>query len=400
MTVTGSRISLTVRARPGLTSKDAFSSDSEVALSLVVTTGTGTRRAVPLGAIPPSGESAKLVGDVSECASGCTLAAVEFRAAAGGQVAGELDLSDLQVDGRPAQWSSAAEDWNTTEGVATWISPSSTANGDALRLRLGLRGLYPVDLTPAWVPGTVAAVLPIARRDALGLEVTGVDGSDRPATSVGRVTLIPTMPARSALVDLDAISRGAEITFDAHAEVWLVDDPDLVADVTSSLRERGIVVAEVRRLSTIRQTHQDTVATWSLALGVVVGPIVLLLALLVLLVIAVTGWRERARDLAILRLNGAGRRTTRRLAMWAQLPAILLAVAGGVAAGVVGAALAMPDVSFFPTLPEVPVIDTAISWPAVLGVAAACFVLLPVAAALAGRAVARRAHLERVRDTA
>ena len=74
----------------------------------------------------------------------------------------------------------------------------------------------------------------------------------------------------------------------------------------------------------------------------------ILIALLVLLVLAATGWRDRARDLAILRLNGAGRRTTRRLAVWAQLPAILLAVAAGVAAGLVGAALAMPDVCVLP----------------------------------------------------
>lgn len=399
MTVTGSRISLTVRARPGLFSKDAFGSEAAVDLSLVVATGTGTRRTVPLGAIPPAGERARLVGSASECASGCRLAAVGFEAPPGVQLAGEIDLSDLRVDGRPADWSSAAEDWNTTEDVATWIRPSRTANGAALRLQLGLRGLYPAELTPAWVPRTVAAVLPTDRRDALGLEVAGVDGSDRPASAVGRVTLIPTMPARSALVDLDAITRGAEITFDAHAEVWLVDDPELVAAVTTALRESGIAVAEVRRFSTIRQGHRDTVATWSLALGVVVAPVVLLLALLVLLVLAVTGWRERARDLAILRMNGASRRTTRRLAVWAQLPAVLLAVAVGVGAGLVGAALAMPDVAFFPTRPETPVVDTAISWPVVMLVAAVCFVLLLAAAALAGRAVARRAHPERVRET-
>ena len=59
----------------------------------------------------------------------------------------------------------------------------------------------------------------------------------------------------------------------------------------------------------------------------------------------------------------------------------------------------MPDIPFFPTRPDVPVVDPATSWPAVLGVAAACLVVLPAAAALAGRAVARRAHLERVRET-
>ena len=169
---------------------------------------------------------------MSACASGCRLAAVEFRASPGVEVDGDLDLSDLRVDGRAADWGTSAEDWNATEDEHTLIRPSSTASGGALRLLLSFRGIYPAELTPAWVPRTVPALLPAARRDPLGLEVTGVDGSDRPARSAGRVILIPTMPRRSALVDLDAISRGAEITFDAHAEVWLVDDPELVAAVT------------------------------------------------------------------------------------------------------------------------------------------------------------------------
>ena len=59
----------------------------------------------------------------------------------------------------------------------------------------------------------------------------------------------------------------------------------------------------------------------------------------------------------------------------------------------------MPDVAFFPTPPEVPVVDPATAWPAVLSVAAACLVLLPAVAALAGLAVARRAQPERVTET-
>jgi hypothetical protein len=45
------------------------------------------------------------------------------------------------------------------------------------------------------------------------------------------------------------------------------------------------------------------------------------------------------------------------------------------------------------------VIDPATSWPEVLYVATACLVVLLAAAALAGRAVARRAHLELVKET-
>jgi len=55
----------------------------------------------------------------------------------------------------------------------------------------------------------------------------------------------------------------------------------------------------------------------------------------------------------------------------------------------------MPDVAFFPDPPKVPVVDTALAWPAVLLVAATCAVVLPVAVVVSGLAVARRAHLER-----
>lgn len=391
--LTGARVSLDVRSGDALTSKDVLGSDSEVVLSLAVTTGTGQLRTIRLGAIPPAGERTTLVAREPACASGCRLSAVQLIAPPGVEILGGLDLVRLRADGRTVTWGS----WNTTEDEHMVIRPSP-APGDTLHLEMDVRGVYPAALTPGWVPPTIPALLPATRSDPLGLAVTGVDGSDRPARDVGRLILVPTMPRRSALADLDAISRGAEVTFDAHVEVWLLDDPDLLAAVQTSLGERGIPVGGVRRLSSIQRAYADTVPTWSLAMGAAVGPAVILIAMLVLLVLAVTGWRERARALAILRLNGAGRRTIRRLAVWAQLPAILLAVAAGVVAGVVGATLAMPDISFFAVPPEVPVIDPATAWPAVLLVAVACAVVLPAAAALAGVAVARRAHPERVQE--
>jgi hypothetical protein len=398
--LTGSRLALTVRTDQEFASADVFGAASGVELRLVVMTGTGARRVIPLGTLPPAGASARLVGRASVCSSGCLLAAVQFTTSPGVVVVGRAELADLRVDGRDATWGGSAEDWNTTDAEQTLIYPHPATSGDVLDLELSLRGLYPAELTPAWVPPTIPALLPADREDKLELEVSGLDGSDRSARSGGRVILVPTMPTRSAIVDLDAISRGSQITNDARLEVWLDGDTELVAAVTTSLRERGIAVTDVRRLSTVRLAYDNTVATWSLALGAVLAPAVLLIALLVLLVLAVTGWRERARDLAVLRLNGASRGTTGRVAVWAQLPSVVLGIVAGVAAGVLGAALALPDVPFFPNRPEAPVTDPATAWPAVLVVAAACFVVLPAAAALGGRAVARRAHLERVKEAA
>lgn len=397
--LTGARVSLAVRSGRELTSQDVLGSDSELRLGLVVTTATGVRHRVPLGVVPPAGDRATLAGRLPGCGSGCPVAAVELSAAQGVQVVGELDLADLRVDGAPVPFGTSAADWNPTQDDHTSLQPGGAPSG-ALRLVMSIRGFYPALLTPAWVPLTVPAVLPADRDDPLDPVVTGLDGSDRAATSVGHVTLVPSLPRRAALVDLDAVSRGAEVTVDSSAEVWMVDDPALRSAVEAALRERGIAVTGVRHASTVRQGYADTVATWSLALGAVVGPAVILVSLLVLLVLAATGWRANARNLAILRLNGARRRTTTWLAVLAQLPALLLAVAAGVVAGAAGAALAMPDVAFLPSPPEVPVIDTATAWSAVLWAAAACALVLPAVAAAAGWLMARRAHLVRVKESA
>lgn len=395
----GARFSLDVTSGDELTAADVFGSDVEVNLALVVTPSTGARHTIALGPLPPPGASRTLVGKSAECAGGCRLAAVQLTTAQGVVIGGDLELTDLRADGKPVEWGTSAEDWNPTEEESTLILPLDTGTSGVLHLQLAVSGLFPVELRPSWVPRTVPALLPTKPEDPLGLVVTGVDGTDRPAEAVGRVVLLPAMPRRSALVDLDAVTRGQDITFDTRTEVWLVDDPELVEAVVAALGDRGIAVTDVRRYATIRQSYEDTVASWSLALGAAVAPAVMLLALLVLLVLAVIGWRSRARDLAILRLNGAGPRTTRRLAVWAQPPAVLVGIVGGVAAGLAGALLAMPDVSFLPSPPETPVVDVATSWPAVTWVAAVCLVVLPSVAALAGLAVARRADLERARES-
>ncbi len=398
VTLTGSRVALTVRPAAGFSATDILGAESEVRLGLAVTPTTGVRSTIALGPLPPAGRTATLVGDTPACVQGCRLAAVQITAAQGVTVDGALEVLGLQAGDEPVGWSPSPEDWNVTEGEGAVIRPLAGRSGGALRVQVNIRGSYPAEITPAWVPSPVPALLTTTPEDPDELVVTGVDGSDRPAVDAGHVTLVPAMPRRSSLVDLDAISRGAAITFDAHTEVWLAADPQLLDAVRAQLHDRGIAVTAVRRHTTIGETYADTVATWSLGLGAVTGPAVVLMAMLVLLALAVIGWRARARDLAIVRLHGAGSRTIRRLAGWAQLPAVLLAVVAGIGAGLGAAVLAMPDVEFYPAAPDVPVLDTSTSWPAVLAVAATCLLAMPVAAALAGRAIARRAHVERVKE--
>ena len=397
--ITGTRVSLDVEPGAGFTAGDIFGSEVDVRLSLVVTSATGVRRTVSLGAVPPDGSRERLSGRTAACADGCRLAALQLTTAQGAIISGELGLADLRVDGRAVDWVSSASDWNTTDDEDTLIAPVDGGDG-TLRLAIEASGFFPVEVSPAWVPRAVPALLTVEppRPNPEPLVLEGVDGTERFAEEAGLLVLVPAMPDGGILVDVDAVTRGAAITRDTRLEVWLEDDAELVAAVRTALREQAIAVSDVRRHADIRQSYADTVASWSLALGAAVAPAVVLLALLVLLVLAAIGGRTRARDLAVLRLNGVDRRTTRRLAVWAQLPAVLVAVAAGVAAGLGGAVLAMPDVAFFPAPPDVPVTDTSTSWPAVLAVTATCAVVLLTVAVAAGLVVARRAHVERVRE--
>lgn len=399
VTLSGTRFSLTARTDRGFSATDFFNADSEARVNLVVTTSIGVRETIQIGPLPSAGSSATLAARSDVCVAGCQLAAVEFSAAQGVVMAGDLELSGLAVDGQPVDWGSSPDDWNTTEGKEAVIRPVASSADDVLGLQVDIRGFYPVELTPAWVPSVVPALLTRPPSDPLDVEAKGLNGDGRAIEPVGTITLVPTAAERASLVDLDAITRGATISLYSRAEVWLDDDPALQESVRSELRRRGIAVTGERRHTAVRERYDDTIPSWSLTLGAVVGPAVVLIALLVLLALAVIGWRERARDLAVLRLNGASAATTRRIAAWAQLPAVLVAIVGGVAAGLVGALIAMPEVSFYPTPPDIPITDTATAWSAVLLAAAACLVVLPAVAVLTGRAVARRSHLERVKES-
>ncbi|MCF6379267.1 ABC transporter permease [Nocardioides KLBMP 9356] len=400
--IRGTRVALEVGTAEGFTAADIFGSEVEVNLGLVVTAPTGIRRTIPLGNLPPAGSSRTARGTAEACAGGCTLVAVRISTAQGATVAGDLELSRLRVDGRPADWGTSSDDWNAFEDQDTLIQPAGSGADGVLRVGLGLSGFYPVEMTSAWVPSLVPALISSGQNDPIDkpLAVTGPNGDDRLAVDAGQLRLVPAMPKDTKLVGLESLVRGAAITPDSHLEVWLDDDPALEDGVRGALLDQGIAITEVRRYADVRQAYQDTVSAWSLSLGAAVAPAVGLLALLVLLVLALIGWRGRARDLAILRLNGVDRRTTRRLAVWTRLPPVLIAVVGGVVAGLAGAEVAMPDVTLLPAPPEVPLIDLATSWPAVVAVTAGCLVVLPVTAALAGLVVVRQAHVERVREGA
>jgi ABC-type antimicrobial peptide transport system permease subunit len=158
-------------------------------------------------------------------------------------------------------------------------------------------------------------------------------------------------------------------------------------------------ITDVRKLSDVRRSYDESTAAWSLQLAALIGAAALLIALLVLLVSAVSSWRFRTRDLAALRMAGVPRRSIDRMSVAAQLPAVVIGVVAGTAAGLYGAQLALPIVPLFAEAPLVSTLDLGIAWGAVLLAALAALVVLGIGGVLIGRTMARRSELRQLRET-
>ena len=380
---------------------DGGATDVRLGLDLAISTGQVLRST--LGTLPPGGGDVSFTKTVS-CRDGCRLVGVWVASQSGARITGQATLRDLTVRpggevlpiGPADQWS-ATDDGRAGELVASSASPEEltiTSKGGGTTL-LGLQHEW----LPTSVPALVAGGLPPGGTTG-HFQLTSLDGELQDATEAGTLDRVPAAGPEVSVTDLDTMLRGREVSPDAQVEIWFADDdPALLAEVTSALGERDIPVVGTTTLADAVAVYDEATPTWSLELAQLVGVIAMLIALLVLLVSAISGWRLRTRDLAALRMSGLPARSVRRVAVAAQLPAVLVGVLAGAVAGLAGASLAMPLVPLFATEPEVSTLDLATAWPAVgLGVLAA-LVVLGLGSVLIGRTLAARAELRRLRET-
>jgi len=346
-----------------------------------------------LGPLPASG-SARLGADVP-CASTCHVSALTLAGSVGASMAGSVTFDRVSIDDRPVSLGSASSWTADQSGDGAALSPAGT---DALTLQVRTDGQAQVATTQAWFAGDVPVVATAgAGPHGHDYSITGLDGRSRPADLAGDATRLPGAPALTVLANLDVLRRASHPDSQAVVSVWL-GDADLVAPVRRALAAHGVALAGVRTLEGVRHDLDRSIPTWAVQLGVVTGLVSLGVALLMLALAAVSGWRVRARDLAALWVGGVPRRTVGRLAVVAPLPVIAVAVLGGAAAGLVGAVVATPSIPLFAVPPEVDTLDLATPWLTVLAVTAACLLLLASLGAATGHAVFRRAALARLKE--
>jgi hypothetical protein len=400
--VTGTRLSFDVD-RSTLTSRRADGKPNAVSLGLDLVDTSGETLHTTFGELAGPTRHRRLATDVS-CGDGCYLTAVWASTLPAATIDGRLTLRHLVgTPGRHEAVIGPADRWTTVDDPATGtVRPRSTAP-DRLTMVVHTNGPELVSMSQAWLPSRVPALVsrPLpADLDSGRFTGVGLDAQDQAAVRVGDLPRVPASRPGTVVVNLDTVTRGRAVSPGSTTQLWFADgDPGLLARTTTALARHGVVLAGSTTLADTRRTYDESTAAWSLGLAVVVGIAALLIALLVLVVSAVSTWRFRVRDLAALRMSGIPGGSLRTMAIAAQLPAVLLGVLAGTACGLVGAHLALPIVPLFASAPEVSTLDLGTAWDVVAVAAVGAAAVLGAGAVLVGVALARRSDVRRLRET-
>lgn len=400
--LTGARIRVVVRSE--LSAKAADGSSNPVTVGLALIDDTGQTRVVDLDKGSRTAVVARRVSAYVGCRDGCLLTGVTLEALPGSSMRGTVRLSNLTVgpEETPVPVGPATA-WTPVQQSGDGSLVPSSTQADQLTVRVNTSGVPQVELRQASIPRRLPALVTGTVSGALGdsdrLVVSGLDAVQRDALRVGTLARVPASSPGAALVNLDVLQRSSQISPNAAIEIWFaVDDSGRLAAVTRALEARGIALGDSYSLAQTRRPYDESTAAWSLQLAALAGAAGLVIALLMLVILAVTTWRLRSRDLAALRMSGVRGRWITEIACLAPLPAIAVAVVAGTLTGLGGADLALSIVPLFATAPQVSTLDLSTSWFAVALAAVTALVVLALAGALIGRSVALRSRLPRLRE--
>jgi len=363
---------------------------------------TGELLHVTLGELAKRARTVTLSGSAS-CRTGCYVTGIWLGTLPGATIGGQATVGALTAGGTAVPLGPSGR-WNGFLDLDQGGIRAAPGSGpDELVLQVDGRGASELTLQHAWIPGElpalVAGSLPPDSSDNHFM-LMGLDAEDQAGVRVGDLARVPAAGPQTSIVNLDLAVRGTQLAATDRVTVWLAnDDPTLLSRVREALSDHQVRMTEVRRLTDVRRSYDESGAAWSLQLAALVGAAALLIALLVLVVSAVSSWRFRTRDLAALRMAGVPRRSIGTMSVASQLPAVVVGVVAGTAAGLYGAQLALPIVPLFAEAPLVSTLDLGVAWGAVLLAALAALVVLGLGAVLVGRAMARRAVLRRLRET-
>ena len=394
----GSEVTVTAGPLTGSVTKDTGSAETGetqtrgVVLGLTYVNSLRVRATTTLGMVPlGSGRPTTLTAEVN-CHGGCQLLQVRITRDTGdtAKLEGRLSIIDLRgdKDAVPARlggsaWNEVDAD-NDADGTIT-----AEQAGAGLGLEFTSLGAELVAQN-AWVP-TVLSVIPTSDIGLGGDQVStapGLDGIPLRVRAAGpTLGPVPRNLYNTTVADLTTLMRwgGPEPAVRTRAEIW-VDKTGAqhLDELTKAFAKTGTTVRISQRLADSDAGYARSASALALRLTPMVGIAAWSLALVVLLLLAVSTRKARIYDNAGLQLAGVRTRVTARALRLEQLGLVAIAAIAGTVCGVVGGQLALPLIPLFETeQPAIP-IDLGVSWPtAVLSLVVSGAVLCAGALAVA-----------------
>jgi hypothetical protein len=372
-----------------------------LSLALRVVRADGSVDTVPLGTLPDKGIDADQETTVT-CADGCRITGIGVQAPSStAAVTGAVTVSKLTVDGQPVELGDSGA-WRDTAAEDV-VATGSYADG-ALTVRYANNGADKDFLPHASVPEVVPALTtPAAAPSASGATFGGsyVDGTSLLLTSGGSVPFVPGGPPSASLVNIDnLLAQGWRGRGSATIAAYLdTRDPAVVGQVTNGLAQQGIPVTATTYADDVAAAYGRSAAAWSLQLALAVGLLSLIVGAAGIVVLASTSRRARTRDYAVLRLIGQRPRSLTRLAQLETVPVIVISALLGVGVGLWAAPAAVGLVPLFTSPPPTFPVDLTTAWLPAVVAGVVGLVVLTVVGVVTSRRIARRASLERLRDT-
>jgi hypothetical protein len=265
-------------------------------------------------------------------------------------------------------------------GSATIGGPETTVRaGAALTVDVFTPGGFDAEI----VHGDAPDPLPVFAGSDAGRDATepgavptvtaeGLSGSDTRFRPMRTGAFVPRAGRAALLVDLELALRGTTSAPAGDRQVWLArDDRGAEKRFTRALAAQDIRVLSRETAAATERGYAGDGAVLALRLLLVCGAAAIVVSVGALLVAAYVGRRQRAYEVAALRVVGLSRRTVRALLLREALATVLIALATGAAAALVATWVVLPSLPQFDN-PSVTVAvryapDAASGWVALVG---------------------------------
>lgn len=370
-------------------------------LLLDMTTREGDARSAEIATLGPKGTGQVTVDSPLFCSAGCRLAGIRVGTSGvtGSSVRGTVTVTDLSVAGRPLPVGSQSTWEGEKAGDGTGLT--LTAKGKSLTLEVAAADGADVAAHVTDVPRPVPAIVSGEVADKGDtVQVLDVAGGQTDVVAAQHVAALPAATDAGVLVSLRALARvtGELDTTRTDRELWLADaSPGTLERAQEVLADEGVAVRSVRTTEQADRVFDQSASGWGLQLALIGGALAVVLAALVLLILAVTGWRAAVRDLAALRVSGVAAKDIGRALRTEHLTSVAVGVLLGALCALAGSWIALPALPLFTSRAAVPALDHSPAWVAVLAATVGVAVVLLVVALLLAAGVRRRVTLSAAR---